>query len=131
MGDAGNSNYLCFPAPTGQLCSPMAVSPASLNTPRGSIVSMRSRQHSPMNLDPTAASVTATVTQTSAVVSSTTSDLVQDLSEFSATFTIQIPPPPTSAHPLRTVLPSYDEAFDFAPYQQGLEAASAGTFMLS
>ena len=89
-----DSNLLTFP----NQCSPMAISPASLNTPRGSIVSVRSRQASPMIMDP-------------ATVTSTTDN------EFSASFTIQIPnqvPPTTSTND--DLLPHYDETFDFAQY---------------
>jgi hypothetical protein len=109
--------HLCFPAvvTTSNTLqqpdqgSPMAISPATLNTPRGSITSFRSRsqQNSPMNMDsvlttftslaPTSSVVSAnasvsstcvTSSATTAALSSTTQEMLNDIS---ASFTIQVP----------------------------------------
>ena len=110
-------HHLCFPsvATTTSLLqqpdqgSPMAISPASLNTPRGSITSFRSRsqQNSPMNMDsamttftslaptsgaaPTAVSASSCTTScaTTATLSSLTH--IDMLNEISASFTVQVP----------------------------------------
>ena len=88
--------------------SPMAISPASLNTPRGSITSFRSRsqQNSPMNMDsamttctslvPTSAAlinVSSAMCATSCVTTTVSSSLAQMdmLSDVNACFTIQVP----------------------------------------
>ena len=100
-----NSNTLQQP----DLGSPMAISPASLNTPRGSITSFRSRsqQNSPMNMDSvlttyTSLATTSTGSAQTAVSSScttscaTTSTLsstnqMDMLNDINASFTIQVP----------------------------------------
>ena len=112
---------LCFPSVTTTTSiglsqpdqgSPMAISPASLNTPRGSITSFKShsQQHSPMNMDSimttftcapssTISSTNAPSTTTTNSASTTTlSSLTQIdlLNEINASFTIQVPPSATT-----------------------------------
>ena len=108
---------LCFPAVATSsntlhqpdLGSPMAISPASLNTPRGSITSFRSRsqQNSPMNMDSilntytslaatssgsAQTSVSSSCTTTCATTATLSSNSQMDmLNEINASFTIQVP----------------------------------------
>ena len=113
--DDGLQN-LCFPsvASTSNTLqqpdqgSPMAISPASLNTPRGSITSFRSRsqQNSPMNMDsvlttftslaPTSCSAQTNVSSSCITSCSTTAVLsssaqMEMLNDINASFTIQVP----------------------------------------
>ena len=113
---------LCFPAVAStsntlqqpDQGSPMAISPATLNTPRGSITSFRSRsqQNSPMNMDsvlttyasltPTSSGSAQTAVSSSCITScATTATLPSNtqmdmLNDINASFTIQVPTTITS-----------------------------------
>ena len=105
--------HLCFPAVAStsntlqnpDQGSPMAISPNTLNTPRGSITSFRSRsqQNSPMNMDsvlttftslaPTSVSSSCATSCTAATSNTLSSTQMEMLNDISASFTIQVQQP--------------------------------------